>query len=110
MLKTLKTIFDRNRLLPRSEQALCQGCGAAQNQRLGKVQFEHTQQNEQEVDGHGAVDAGQLNFETGSENRDQQVAEKSAEVDTLPVPKGISQRPHAERCCGSDKQSCANGH
>jgi hypothetical protein len=78
--------LDRNQFLPRSEQALCQGRGAAKHQRLGKIQFEHAQQNKQEVDRHGAVDAGQLNFETGSENRDQQVAEKSAQVDTLPVP------------------------
>ena len=56
--------LDGNQFLARPEQALRQGRGAAEDQRLGKIQFEHAQQNKQEVDGHGAVEAGQLNFKT----------------------------------------------
>ena len=85
--------FERNEFLPCSKQALRQGCGAAEYQRLGKVQFEHAQQDEQKVHRHGAVEAGQLNFQAGRENGDQEVADKSGQVDASASAKGRTPSP-----------------
>jgi hypothetical protein len=78
--------LDGSDLLARSRQALHQRRATANHQRFGKIQLEHAQQNEQEVHRHGAVEPGQLKFEIGGEHGDQQVAGKSRQVDTLPVP------------------------
>ena len=56
--------LDGDPFLPRSEKALRQRRRATNHQGLGKIEFEHAEQNEQEVDRHGAVNAGQLNLKT----------------------------------------------
>ena len=78
--------FKRNPLLPRSEEALRQSGGAAENQRLRKVQLQDAEQNEKKVDRHRAIEAGQSNLEARSQNGDKQVAGEPRQIDTLPVP------------------------
>ena len=69
--------------------ALHQACGAANQQRLRQAQFQHAQQNEQEIHRHGAVDAGQLHFQSRGQDGYGQVAEESHQILRLPMRKGI---------------------
>ena len=59
---------------PVAIEALGQNRSTPERERLSETQLQDAQQNEQEVDRHGARDSGQIDLEARRGHRDQQVA------------------------------------
>ena len=71
---------------------------------------ENAKQDEQKVDGHGAVDVRQLNLEPGGQHCNDQVTTEPFRTGILPVRQGIGEHrdPNCRRY--SDEQCCPFRH
>jgi len=77
---------------------------AADNESLREAQFQNAQQDEKEIDGHCAVDARELHFQSGSEYGNCEIADKAHQIVRLPVREGISQHNHADGRSDADER------
>src|SRR6266849_9715968 len=85
-------------------ETLDQDGGSPQNQGLREAQFQYPQEDAQEVDRHGARDPGQIHLKPGSQNRDQQVANKLGDVPARRLDRSVKEHTRARRDDKADKQ------
>src|SRR5215467_8217577 len=93
-----------------SPQTLNQGCGAADKQSLRQAEFENSEKDEQKIDRHGAINAGQSNLEAGGKNCDCQITEKTQQIVAMPMAKRKYHDQYADGRSYPDKYFCFRWH
>ena len=88
----IESDLNRNRTI--AIKALHDYRGAAQSHSFREAQFQHAQQQEQEVHRHRAGDARQVHFQPRSHQRDDQITEKLERVAARAVQDRIGQHTH----------------